>query len=77
MKDFSGQKWWAYVRENSRSRSYVTVGPFETREKAAEEGWKVAHPKARHVSTGYGAEGAYFDIRWHPNRDDFIKVSKA
>jgi hypothetical protein len=64
MNEFT-RKYWAHVVSRKTATS---VGPFETREAAVDACFR-ANPKAKAVTSGYGSEGAWFDIRW-TNRHD-------
>jgi hypothetical protein len=55
-------QWWAHVRTG---QCYVHFGPYASREEAVIEGWQHAAPRIKVISTGYGSQGAHFDIRWH------------
>jgi hypothetical protein len=65
------KQYWA-------KRGRKTVGPFETRE-AALAAFREQNPftkalylataKANEITTGYGAFGPHFDIRWHAARE--------
>ena len=55
------QQFWAHYRSGRNKRK---IGPFDSRETAVLEALK-DKPKHKSLHTGYGADGAYFDIRWH------------
>lgn len=59
----SKRRWWAHIKIAGPGPRWVDVGPYETRERAAEAGWQDAI--GGEISTGYGLAGAWFDIRWH------------
>lgn len=50
--------WWYYLEP-------CNYGPFTSREDAAAAAFKSANVKA--VMTGYGSNGAFFDITWPRN----------
>ena len=60
------RKFWAHFKVG---RSKHRLGPFATRDDAVEAAKKVSEigPAIRRksLSTGYGSEAAWFDIRWH------------
>lgn len=56
------RQWWGTYKVRN---TYKHVGPFTTREQAKVAAFEAA-PKAKSVSTSYGAlPGGGFDIRWH------------
>ena len=62
------QTYWAHYKAERTKRR---IGPYSTREEAIEAVAQLAglEPrfKRKSVMTGYGAEGAWLDIRWHDN----------
>lgn len=54
-------KFWAYL-PNRSGRVIGQIGPYTTRDEAVTAGL-AQWPKARAFSTGFGEQGAYFDIR--------------
>ena len=66
MEGYSRQYW-----ANVTGKLPEQFGPFESREAAIEEALR-AHPNARTITSGYGTEGAWFDIQFtrNPNKED-------
>lgn len=53
------------------------MGPYVTRKEAVaafRDAFPVKLPSRRQVTTGYGNGGAWFDIRFIPDRDDIETV---
>lgn len=53
--------YWAHFKSG---RDKHRLGPFASRE-AAIDAAMLAGPKHKTLLTGYGSNGAHFDIRWH------------
>ncbi len=53
--------FWAHFKAGRNKRK---IGPFATREEALTAALP-ENPTHKSLMTGYGSEGAYFDIRWH------------
>jgi hypothetical protein len=55
------RQWWYYSEP-------LNYGPFISREEAAAAAFK-QEPNRKVVLTGYGNNGAFFDIMWPRNPD--------
>jgi hypothetical protein len=53
--------YWIHFKSGRANRK---LGPFATRQEAIAAGLKQRHKRGT-VMTGYGSEGAFFDIQWH------------
>lgn len=53
------RQWWVHDKHKRQD-----IGPFNSREAAAKEFFDYHDAEASEVLTGYGAGGAWFDIRW-------------
>lgn len=61
------RKWYYYIGDYiGDAPGPLNVGPFTSREEAALAAFD-KHPDLKSVFTGYGSDGAYFDIRWLQN----------
>jgi hypothetical protein len=52
--------YWAHFKTGNKKH---VLGPFETREQALEK--VKEYGPVKQLSTGYGAAGAWFDIKFH------------
>jgi hypothetical protein len=55
------RQFWAHYRSGRYKRK---IGPFATRAMAVGAAL-VDKPKHKTLMTGYGSDGAWFDIKWH------------
>ena len=67
--DANETQWWAHALTR-KGTTLHKAGPHKSREEAIAAAW-AAKPQAHRVSSGYGSQGAHFDIRdqTHYNRD--------
>jgi hypothetical protein len=64
-------KFWGYSNDGISN----LMGPFATLNEAIQAALAVYPNNSRDVMTGHGADGPYFDLRWH-KRETWAAILK-